>query len=597
MGDSNREEKDASPRSLEYKELLDELLFFNEEKVVILNSKPSSRTFAIWFMISSYFPVLTACLGPIANTIAVAGVVDKWRQDTSGRELHDPKGIYEVNVISLVLGCFSNFVLLLHFSQKVSYTTAQVCNILGWTIAGGMLLVDLVACAKNDFAAEVHKTIGFWYAVLTVLLYFGCTSLLLIHYGGYKFNKYPATFNLTNSERHVMVFTFILSLWFIWGSAMFSQIIDLSFGEALYYCVVVILTVGLGDLLPTSVGAKIVTLVYSLSGVIILGLIVALTRSIIQTSSGPIFFFYRIENARTKVYEDLISNEKNLSSQQAFDAITNIRKVSKSKQQRLTIFTVICIFIAFWALGAVVFSFAENWSFFNAVYFCFLCLITIGFGDYAPKSGCGRAFFVIWAIMAVPLMTAMISTVGDTLYAMADGIDLSADYATRKSRSLYHTLRSAWRRGSPSSSSHCGSNENEVKSALAGPESEVGIIRKNPPSSGDTADFPSSFQDQVEKKLDEYLAVVRWLRKLSRQDPHHKLSFEEWLEIFTALEDDEEMSHELPNFWLSSKSPLRFPLDEPRFVMNTLLKKLESDLSQLLEKRTPQEEEAANDSS
>lgn len=381
--------------------------------------------FVVWFIISSYFPVLTACLGPIANTIAVAGIVDKWRADSEGSLQTDPRGVYAVNVVSLIFGCISNVVLLMHFSKRVDYVRAQLINIAGWTLGGGMLLVDLIVCSQHDFTDTLHKTIGFWYATFTVVLYSGCTVLLLIHFYGYKTGRYPATFNITDSERNVMVFTFILSLWFIWGSAMFSQLLDISFGEALYYCTVVTLTIGLGDIIPQSVSGKIMTLVYSLSGVIIIGLIVALTRSIIQSSSGPIFFFYRVETARTKILKDLVASEEEMNGKASFDVIKNIRKVSIRKQRRWSVIVTLLIFVAFWLLGALVFYFAEKWNYFNCFYFCFLCLITIGFGDYAPKTGCGRAFFVVWALCAVPLMTAIISTVGDTLYSMADSLDIS----------------------------------------------------------------------------------------------------------------------------------------------------------------------------
>lgn len=37
-------------------------------------------------------------------------------------------------------------------------------------------------------------------------------------------------------------------------------------------------------------------------------------------------------------------------------------------------------------IGAAIFSAWENWSFLDAVYFCFIALATIGFGDFVPTS-------------------------------------------------------------------------------------------------------------------------------------------------------------------------------------------------------------------
>ncbi|SCU90359.1 LANO_0D08460g1_1 [Lachancea nothofagi CBS 11611] len=580
------------------KRLLEDSLSFNREKMVILNADPSSRAFVVWFMISSYFPVLTACLGPIANMIAVAGVVDKWRADEQGQIQPDPRGIYGVNVVSLILGCFSNFVLLLHFAKKVSYLTAQLINIVGWTMAGLMLLIDIVICGKRDYTPELEKTIGFWYAIFTVILYLSCNALLLIHYGGYKLGKYPATFNLTDSERNVMIFTFILSLWFIWGSAMFSQIVPLTYGEALYYCVVVVLTVGLGDLVPVTVAGKIMTLVYSLSGVIILGLIVALTRSIIQSSSGPIFFFYRVENARSKIYEELIASEQTMESETAFDIIKHVRSVSRMKQQSWSTFAVVCVFVAFWLLGALIFHYAEKWTYFNSLYFCFLCLITIGFGDFAPKTGCGRAFFVVWALCAVPLMTAMISTVGDTLYVMADGLDISivrvSEWVVNLPQRLFHCLRASWSEKSimPFSSEMSRVDEESIPTPYTSSEAQANADEQQRSlANAHSADGSSKTNvDPVSEKLEEYLKVVQWLRHLSRRDPNEKLAFDEWMQLFSSISDDTGKILDDPHFWLSNNSPLRYPFDERRYVMHTLLNKLEVDITGLLKKRTESEE-------
>ncbi|CEP63622.1 Tok1p LALA0_S08e06832g [Lachancea lanzarotensis] len=585
------EETDQQKEEDENKRILHDAMAISREKVVILNAEPSSGAFVIWFMISSYFPVVTACLGPIANMIAVAGIVDKWRMHTDGTMVEDAKGVYGVNVASLVLGCISNFVLLLHFAKKVSYITAQVINIVGWTMAGLMLLVDIIVCAKVDFAQELHKTIGFWYAVLSMILYIGCTLLLLIHYGGYKRGRYPATFNLTDSERNVMIFTFILSIWFIWGAAMFSNIIPLTYGNALYYCVVVILTIGLGDLLPVTTAAKIMTLVYALSGLIILGVIVTLTRSVIQSSSGPIFVFYRVENARNKVYEELIANSGDMESEEAFSLIKHIRKVSRLRQQQSSTIATVFVFVLFWLLGALVFRFTENWSYFNALYFCFLCLITIGFGDFAPVSGAGRAFFVVWAICAVPLMTAIISTLGETIYAMAEELDISivrffnpiVNCPAKFWSMLQHYLSPIKGQGTPSQESNpigeFVSNTTEPESSTKNESNKRISTSSNSASSG---------EDLIVEKLKEYLEVVQWLRELSRRQPTEKMTFDEWVRMYSAISDTTGKLLDDPKFWLSADSPLRFPVHEPQYIMQTLLNKLETDLAQLLETHSEQ---------
>lgn len=316
-------------------EELKDALRFRDERVSIINAEPSSTLFVFWFVVSCYFPVITACLGPIANTISIACVVEKWRSVRNNsivtnpqssdtdilmnqvKTVFDPPGVFAVNIVSLILGFTSNIVLMLHFSKKLTYLKSQLINITGWTLAGGMLLVDVIVCSLNDMPNIYSKTIGFWFACISSGLYLVCTIILTIHFIGYKLQKYPPTFNLLPNERSIMAFTVLLSIWLIWGSGMFSALLHITYGNALYFCTVSLLTVGLGDILPESVGAKIMVLIFSLSGVVLMGLIVFMTRSIIQKSSGPIFFFHRIENGRSKAWKRYMEGEKTSSEREA----------------------------------------------------------------------------------------------------------------------------------------------------------------------------------------------------------------------------------------------------------------------------------------
>lgn len=58
---------------------------------------------------------------------------------------------------------------------------------------------------------------------------------------------------------------------------------------------------------------------------------------------------------------------------------------------------------------------ASEWTYYEAVYFGFLGLLTIGYGDETPVSNSGKAFFVVWSLLAVPTLTILISDLGDTL--------------------------------------------------------------------------------------------------------------------------------------------------------------------------------------
>lgn len=67
----------------------------------------------------------------------------------------------------------------------------------------------------------------------------------------------------------------------------------------------------------------------------------------------------------------------------------------------------------FWVVGASIFSAIEGWSFFEGFYFVFVIFTSIGYGDFAPKTSSGRAFFVVWALLGVGTLTILFSVLSD----------------------------------------------------------------------------------------------------------------------------------------------------------------------------------------
>lgn len=626
---------------------LEESLSFNSKRVNIINCDPASGMFVTWFHVSCYFPVLTACLGPIANTISIACVVESWREkriyengvQVDAAYVKDPAGIFAFNVISLVLGFASNIALLLHFNERLSYLKAQCLCIVGWTMASFMLLIDVIVCAARYFESDHEKSIGFWYAAITSGLYFGCTIILTTHFVGYACGKYPARFNLIKNERSLMVFTVAFSIILIWGGGMFSGLLHRSFGTALYFSVVSILTVGLGDILPTSVAAKILILVFSTVGLITLALIIAMTRGIFQESSGYVVFFHRVELLRQAELKRIANGEVTYTQQEAFEKMQEFRKLASSKQKLHALLSTLLAFVLFWNLGSMVFMFAENCSYFNAIYFGYLCFLTIGYGDYAPRSAAGRAFFVLWALGAIPLMSVILSTVGDFMLDIAQTIDLSVakKFKMRLQSVVLYGSRS-WDRfilnndemipedisdNAEDEASDDGSHNDDedlhakTHASDTAPEGSK-LDASNVSTAADSTllynlseledenpqNFPmailhiyqTKFASEQSKapnaglfkntKLDEMqllLSAFRKFRSIAKKNKKYSLTFDQWTELANlyVLSHDEKIIED-PSFWFSDYSPLRFPLDQPRFVVTKLLLRIEDLITNLL---------------
>src|SRR5207253_1062196 len=76
------------------------------------------------------------------------------------------------------------------------------------------------------------------------------------------------------------------------------------------------------------------------------------------------------------------------------------------------------VFCILWFGGAAVFQWTEapqGWSYFEGLYFAYIVLLTIGYGDLEATSNSGRPFFVLWSLLAVPALTVLIGDLSDTV--------------------------------------------------------------------------------------------------------------------------------------------------------------------------------------
>lgn len=109
--------------------------------------------------------------------------------------------------------------------------------------------------------------------------------------------------------------------------------------------------------------------------------------------------------------------------------------------------TSLVLFLAFWLLGAMVFHFTEDWSYFTAFYFCFVLFTTIGFGDYTPTSDAGRSFFIIWSLLGVAVLTVLISVFSDAWSSVITSkLDETREAIRKRGRELREKVRERRRR-------------------------------------------------------------------------------------------------------------------------------------------------------
>ncbi|CAA9960382.1 Outward-rectifier potassium channel TOK1 channel YORK [Pyrenophora teres f. maculata] len=438
-----------------------------------------------WWFASTGIPLLAATLGPLANVSSIAALVTPWRQsniingenltDFNGVPFDDPRWCYWINLVSLVCGFLGNLFLLLNFTQRIRYVIALPATVILWYLSSGFLIA-ITICMRvyvPPIRPEQGYTQGFWYAIAAAAFYTICSMILMINMLGYFLGHYPENFALSESQRTLILQTMAFFIWLGGGAAVFAKLEQNAgneswrFADALYFCDVTILTVGFGDLVPTTDVTRVSSLytaVRELGDEKIVQKHIDRMRSRVveRTVSNSIDLRHQEHEShhlirrrklgfldipqptqprpfRTPMGESIqrrstfprVTNALRITSKpptmllkeekDRFEAMRKIQADSKKFKRWMALFWSVTTFSILWCVGAVVFWVAEKdtqgMTYFQALYFCYVSLLTIGYGDLAPKSNGGRCFFVIWSLIAVPTMTILVSDLGDTVVA------------------------------------------------------------------------------------------------------------------------------------------------------------------------------------
>src|SRR3569833_1338782 len=289
---------------------------------------------------------------------------------------------------------------------------------------------------------------AFYYAVFAAILYLACASLMVVTFLGAQSGRYDKDFQLTTSQRTLMLQTIMFLMYLLIGALVFSKTEDWAYLDAVYWADVTLFTIGFGDMYAMSTVGRALLIPYALVGVISLGLVIGSIRSLALERGKRRLDARMIEKKRRRIVrrmtmrgkDDILVPIRDDGESGGGDAGSHgggggrteyerrgqefqlMRKIlhQAAVRRRWTAMAISTgTWLVLWLVGARIFQNCEqpyqNWSYFDGVYFAFVSLTTIGYGDITPVSNSGKAFFVFWSLLALPTMTVLISNAGDTI--------------------------------------------------------------------------------------------------------------------------------------------------------------------------------------
>ncbi|KAH9214090.1 hypothetical protein DL95DRAFT_366023 [Leptodontidium sp. 2 PMI_412] len=435
-----------------------------------------------WWLASTAFPLIAGTFGPMASAFSICALVVHWRveipegkTEAEGVELDDPRWLIGINAAQLAVALISNLFLLLNMARRVRFSIAQPVTIIGWYMSS-FALIGLCACVSGPLIIEPKSnhafSQAFYYAIFSAGLYFLVASLMLITVWGASKGHYDKEFQLTMSQRTLMLQTISFLVYLLAGAAVFSHIEGWPFLDAVYWADFTLLTVGIGDFSPSTHTGRGLLFPFAIGGIIILGLVIGSIRSLVLERGKVKMGARMVEKERRRIIAKLeknnkaavlkpISSDQNLptttpntngngtinstsnqpqplsrASTKTLTSQQNFRNERERREREFTLMRLIqarahtrrlwtsliisgTVWLALWFAGAAIFhaseSHPQSWTYFASLYFAYTSLLTIGYGDIYPVSNAGKAFFVFWSLLAVPSLTILISNMGDTI--------------------------------------------------------------------------------------------------------------------------------------------------------------------------------------
>lgn len=402
-----------------------------------------------WWFASTACPLLAGTFGPMANAFSICALVETWRvhippalDEGHAERVEDPKWLIAVNSISLVFALIANMSLLLNMARRLSFAIAQPITILGWYLASALLIALVVVASTPAFRLEPRQAYAlsqaYYYGIIAAALYFIVASLMVFTaYGAWK-GHYSKNFQLTSSQRTLMLQTIGFMVYLLLGALVFCKVEGWQFLDAVFWADFTLLTVGIGgEFVPKTHTGRSLLFPYAIGGLIMVGLVIGSVRSLILEHGKQKMTARFIETRRQKVlssidhdtqtislglFEKVRFSQKGLSEvqrrEQEFHVMRRLQELSERKRRYTALAISTTAALLLWFLGALVFDHSEKpqgYTYFTWLYFSYTSLLTIGYGDFSVSSNSGKAFFVFWSLLAVPTLTILISNMGDTI--------------------------------------------------------------------------------------------------------------------------------------------------------------------------------------
>lgn len=311
-------------------------------------------------------------------------------------------------------------------------------TILCWIVSAAILFSLIGVVARENPVVQQQRPLGytqnFFYGIIAAGLYILIATLLAIYTASGRSVHLSRKDRRTVEGTSIILRSITFAVFLLGGAAVYSAIEGWSFMDALYWADTTLLTIGIGNLAPKSHLGRSLLFPYATLGIISLGLVISSIASFTKDMRNMKLRF-KLKEARIDLLEradpdgqaDSTQNENErlsahahpisqFPSQRELSKIHHIKSDFNRRRRWEALVISFAAWLLLWLVSAVIFRLSERsqgWSYFEALYFTYTSLTTIGYGDFFPTSNFGNVFFVFWSLLAVPVLTSLVTVMGE----------------------------------------------------------------------------------------------------------------------------------------------------------------------------------------
>lgn len=270
--------------------------------------------------------------------------------------------------------------------------------------------------------------------------------------------------------------------------------------------------------------------------------------------------------------------------EERFDEMRKIQKSTARFKKWSLLVTSLSALVSLWLIGAAVFWQLEKdyqeWTYFDAVYFCYVSLLTIGYGDLTPKTNAGRPLFVLWSLLAVPLVTVLISSLSETVVqSFNDWTNALANFTFFQKPGAWGDILRCVFRGTKARNSQIATPNLDELGAVVGNkpnDQHAGheLLAPHKPAAPDGAN-----EHQLAQRL---VKAIKGVAHDVKQDSSRLYTYAEWVKFVQLIRftkpDTEDMGCDegiVVWDWLGERGPVAASDNEPAWLLDRLIESLE----------------------